>query len=53
MGVITLPMVSIKQDVYVNIIRSLPEGDSNIAAFVNTTLRSALKMKDEALKETK
>lgn len=41
-----MPMVSIKQDIYVQIIRSLPEGDSDVTAFVNSTLRSTLKMKE-------
>lgn len=48
-----MPMVSIKQDVYVQIIRSLPEGDTDVAAFVNSSLRTALKMKQETAKEKK
>jgi len=48
-----MPMVSIKQDVYVQIIRSLPEGDTDVAAYVNSSLRVALKMKQEAPKDKK
>ena len=42
--IIIPPMVNIKEEIYVEIIRSLPEGDSDIGAFVNSTLRTALKM---------
>lgn len=51
--IIIPPMVNIKQEIYVEIIRSLPEGDSDIAGYVNSTLRSALKMKVEPQKEKK
>ncbi len=47
------PMVNVKQEIYVEIIKSLPQGDSDIAGFVNSTLRSALKMKIEPQKEKK
>lgn len=45
------PMVNIKQEIYVEIIKFLPQGDFYIAGFVNSTLRSALKMKVEPQKE--
>ena len=47
------PMVNVKQEIYIEIIRSLPQGDSDIAGFVNSMLRSALKMKIEPQKEKK
>ena len=44
-----MPMVSIKQDLYNAIIRSTEDDDIN--AFIDRTLRSAMKMKAETKKE--
>jgi hypothetical protein len=44
-----LVMISVKQDLYNQIIRTIEDDDIN--AFIDRTLRSAMKMKAETKKE--
>lgn len=40
-----MPMVSIKQDLYVKIVRDSEKADTDVAGLIDRTLRKALKIK--------